>query len=415
MSSLERLAERVRHDQDRALTHGAAWKSARRELQRRGKLDVRSAGVPRQVKWALAAVPLALGLGLALRSVSSGEAERLSAIAGGVVYEPGDALLAPRSAPLPIDFSDGSSVVLAPSSVAQVDDLGRHGAQVSLSAGEAQVHVVHRDHTNWLLNVGPFRVRVTGTRFAVHYNPADEMFELSMAEGSVIVTGCTLGDRGRKVVANETLRATCRPPQAASADELPSEATASGPVQLVADVPSEPPPARREGPTPRPTAHVAAAEPEPPWLPLARGGEYADAYAQLSPIFESELALRGPEELTLMADVARLSGHWDRAEHAYRTLRSRFANTSRAASAAFSLARLAFDQRQSYSEAARWFQIYLDEEPSGPFAREALGRRVEALHRASDTRAARSEAARYLQLYPGGPHARAVRGLLAGP
>jgi TolA-binding protein len=412
MSGFERLGERVRAEQDRSLSHGAAWRLARRELQRR-PAHALSAGVPRPVLWALSAVPLALGLGLVLRSVSSGEGDWITASAGDVSYKRGDAVLAPASAPLPVDFSDGSSVVLAPSSVAKVDDLGRHGAEVTLADGDAQVHVVHRQHTNWLLNVGPFRVRVTGTRFAVHWNPVDEAFELSMAEGSVIVSGCNLGDRGRKVVANETLRASCRPPKAAQNDAAQNDAVAapaSAPAHALAEAVSEPPPARRE--TARPTAHALPAEPE--WLTLAQGGEYSDAYERLGPIFETELAVRGSEELTLMADVARLSGHWDRAEHAYRTLRSRFANTSRAASAAFSLARLAFDQRESYSEAARWFQVYLDEEPSGPFAREALGRRVEALHRASDTHAARSEAARYLQLYPNGPHARAVRDLLSG-
>jgi TolA-binding protein len=369
------------------------------------------------VLWALAAVPVALGLGLGLRAVYSSEADLITASVGDVMYKPGDALLAPEAAPLPVQFSDGSSLVLAPSARASVADLGPHGAAVTLDTGEARVHVVHRHHTNWLLNVGPFRVRVTGTRFAVNWNPLDEAFELSMAEGSVIVSGCNLGNRGRKVVANETLRASCRPTPVVGQNDIAAPQAERAPTEPAGAVvaASEPPAPRRENPTPRPASPHAAAPVEAEWLTLARGGEYADAYAQLGPIFEDELGLRDSEELTLMADVARLSGHLDRAEHAYRTLRSRFANTSRAASAAFSLARLAFDQRQSYAEAARWFQVYLDEEPSGPFAREALGRRVEALHRDSDTRTARSEAARYLQLYPNGPHARAMSGLLSGP
>jgi hypothetical protein len=416
MNELERLGERVRSEQDRALHHGPALARARcmleqRELGRREAARATS-GVPRRVLWALATVPLALGLGLALRA-ASGQREVLTASTGDVSYRRGDAMLAPASSALPVAFSDGSSVVLAPSSRATVADLRRHGAELTLATGEAEVHVVHRRHTDWLLNVGSFRVRVTGTRFAVQYDPESDALELSMTEGSVVVSGCTLGEQGRKVVANETLRASCPVPILAERDERsPVVTQPPDPAQPVVD-PANGRSTRRESSASRASAPVVISEPE--WLTLAQSGEYSDAYAQLGPRFEHELTLRGPEELTLMADVARLSGHWDRAEHAYRTLRSRFASTSRAASAAFSLARLAFDQRQSYSEAARWFQVYLDEEPSGPFAREALGRRVEALHRAADTRAARSEAARYLQLYPNGPHARAVRGLLAAP
>ncbi|MET0410390.1 MAG: FecR domain-containing protein [Polyangiaceae bacterium] len=416
MSELERLGERLRSEQDRALKHEPALKLARcklerRELERREAVDA-PGGVPRRVLWALATVPLALGLGLALRA-ASGQSEVLTASTGDVSYHRGDALLAPASATLPVDFSDGSSVVLAPSSLATVADLRRHGAELTLATGEAEVHVVHRRHTDWLLNVGSFRVRVTGTRFAVQYDPQSDALELSMTEGSVVVSGCSLGEQGRTVVAHETLRASCRVPTLPENEERAADVMEPAtPARPVVD-PANGRATRREGSSSRPSAQVVTSEPE--WLTLAQSGEYSDAYDQLGPSFEHELTLRGPEELTLMADVARLSGHWDRAEHAYRTLRSRFASTSRAASAAFSLARLAFDQRQSYADAARWFQVYLDEEPSGPFAREALGRRVEALHRAADTRAARSEGARYLQLYPHGPHARAVRDLLAAP
>lgn len=417
MNELDRLGEHVRAEQDRALHHGTALERVQRELGRRREVarcsaESAPAGVPGRVLWALATVPLALGLGLALRAASM-QSDVVTASTGAVSYHRGDAMLAPATSPLPVDFSDGSSVVLEPSSVATVAELRRHGAELTLATGEAKVHVVHRRHTDWLLNVGPFRVRVTGTRFKVQYDPASDALELSMKEGSVVVSGCTLGQEGRKVLANETLRASCRTEQTvASEASAPEVVEATGPVQPVVEAAGEPTRARRET-APRPSAHVVPGDPE--WLTLAHSGEYSDSYAQLGPIFEHELGVRGPEELTLMADVARLSGHWDQAEHAYRTLRSRFGSTSRAASAAFSLARLAFDQRQSYSEAARWFQVYLDEEPSGPFAREALGRRVEALHRAGDTRAARSEATRYLQIYPNGPHARAVRDLLAAP
>ena len=94
---------------------------------------------------------------------------------------------------------------------------------------------------------------------------------------------------------------------------------------------------------------------------------------------------------------------------AYETARRRFPGNERAAVAAFALGRIAFDQRGNYSDAARWFRSYLTEQPSGRLARDALGRLMEAFHRAGDKASARGEAAHYLELYPTGPHAEFAR------
>jgi transmembrane sensor len=428
MSSLSRLGVRLRAEQDRWLSHNPAWRVARREL--RQKLSASPASLeptapagqvfprqsfPRQVVWALAAVPVALGIGLALRAVSVPESELVSVTVGDAVYKRGDPIFAPSNTSVPLSFSDGSSVVLAPGSRATVSELSRHGAELTLATGSASVHVVHRDQTRWLVNAGPFRVRVTGTRFEVGWDPKSDEFRLVMAEGSVTVSGCGFGDAGPRLSGTEAISAHCN----TEAAQRGTDAVASAPRVVVVpeaalkDAPLEPPPLeptapRRAAETRAPARVASSAE----WLKLAQRGDYATAYTLLDPIFDAQLVSRGAAELGLMADVARLSGHWDRAALAYNTLRARYPDTGRAANAAFSLARLAFDQRKSYAEAARWFQAYLDEEPQGPFAREALGRRVEALDRAGDSAAARREGEQYLKLYPEGPHARAVRGLL---
>jgi hypothetical protein len=64
-----------------------------------------------------------------------------------------------------------------------------------------------------------------------------------------------------------------------------------------------------------------------------------------------------------------------------------------------------FDQLASFAEAARWFATYSREQRDGPLAREALGRRMEALARAGDRSAAAHVAEQYLREYPSGPHA----------
>jgi TolA-binding protein len=112
-----------------------------------------------------------------------------------------------------------------------------------------------------------------------------------------------------------------------------------------------------------------------------------------------------------LADAARLAGNVGRATAALETLRRRFAGSPQAAHAAFTLGRIAFDRRRAYGDAARWFSTYLREAPGGPLAREAAGRRMEALARSSDPAGARAAAQQYLERYPAGPHADVARRL----
>ena len=94
-------------------------------------------------------------------------------------------------------------------------------------------------------------------------------------------------------------------------------------------------------------------------------------------------------------------------------LRNRFPDSISAATAAFALGGIAFERRVDYSEAARWFATYLDEQPSGALMGDATGRLMEARHRAGDTLAARRDAQRYLQRFPSGPYAATASGILA--
>jgi TolA-binding protein len=98
---------------------------------------------------------------------------------------------------------------------------------------------------------------------------------------------------------------------------------------------------------------------------------------------------------------------------AFQALRSRGAGSAAAKQAAFSIARVHFDQRAAYAEAARWFRTYLAEQPGGPLAREAEGRLMESLSRAGDRVGARKVAEGYLAKYAQGPHERVARQLLS--
>src|SRR5207247_10434414 len=65
------------------------------------------------------------------------------------------------------------------------------GAEVVLEHGSLAAHVVHGTATAWVVRAGPYRVRVTGTRFAVDWR--SPKLEVSLYEGAVTVEGGVLG------------------------------------------------------------------------------------------------------------------------------------------------------------------------------------------------------------------------------
>lgn len=119
------------------------------------------------------------------------------------------------------------------------------------------------------------------------------------------------------------------------------------------------------------------------------------------------------EELLVLADASRYAGRFERADEALAAARRRFPGSDPAASAAFERGRIAMDVQRDLGPAADHFETYLREKPDGSLAREALGRALEARHRAGDNTRAGRLAVRYLAAYPDGPHAALARKVTA--
>jgi TolA-binding protein len=348
-------------------------------------------------------------------------------------------LAAPPGGELPLSFSDGTSVRLDREARARVARIDEKGAQLVLESGRARASVIHREDTRWDVDVGPYQVRVTGTRFDVSWDPTVEVFLLVLEEGSVRVTGPLLGD-GLAVVAGQTVRAAVKeqrleisaggkPIAAAPAADPSQPAQALDPAPAIAPPPApagDTPPAAAE-PEPidldDPAALLpsgAAANPPPAsgprvpvWRQLAAAGKYKEALAAVEKLgFDEVCATGSPGDLMTLSDAARLAGSGARATQALAALRERFPGDKRASMAAFVQGKIAFDQRGAYADAARWFETYLREQPAGPVAREAAGRLMEARQRSGDLQGARSAAESYLKAYPMGPHAEMARKLL---
>jgi len=148
------------------------------------------------------------------------------------------------------------------------------------------------------------------------------------------------------------------------------------------------------------------------WKQLAQEGRYADALAAAEADgFETACRRASTGDLLLLGETARFAGSPKRAEQALHLVRARPGAKHEAALSAFTLGRIAYDRR-SYRDAARWFETYLREEPSGSLAREAAGRLIEAEKAAGDQLAARDAASAYLAKYPAGPHAGLARTIL---
>ena len=314
-------------------------------------------------------------------------------------------LEASASEPLPVAFSDGSSLNLSAGSAGRVTSLSRAGATVTLEHGQMAVHVNPASHAHWWMNAGPFVVEVTGTRFDLSWSPDDAHLSLKLNEGKVTVSGCALGV-GHRVHAGELLDTSCASvaTHAAAVNALP----ASDPKANDPTAPSAPPSAASDSNAAQPA--LAAL---PTWRALGSAGKYEAAYqAAESAGFSEQARSANRADLLLLADVARYAGHLPDAASTYSALRSRFPGSTEAAVAVFMLGRLAADQRAAFGEAARDFQSYLNERPKGQFALEARGRLVEALHRSGDNAAARAAATDYLHRYPNGPYAAQARKLV---
>ena len=343
--------------------------------------------------------------------------------ANGVSGTVGAFLAAPADAELPIAFSDGTRMSVAPGARARIAEVTPRGARVLVESGVVHASVVHRSDTHWLVDAGPFEVKVTGTRFDVAWQPGEQAIVVSLHEGSVVVTGCGLAD-GQRVSGGQQLHASCKTgaatlaplaPLAAGGTTEPAGATAgllAPPLPLttaapepVATAASSLPDAPRELGEPAPTSAAAARG------AVAIGGRAAGSPAAAAPA--ASAAAPTAAELLARANADRYAGRFDAASESLDAVRRRFRGTDDAATAAFELGRIAFDGHHDFGAAGDWFDTYLRERPAGPLAREALGRAIEARHRAGEANRAVDLATRYVALYPDGPHATLARRLAA--
>jgi TolA-binding protein len=200
------------------------------------------------------------------------------------------------------------------------------------------------------------------------------------------------------------------PPEEVSARDEAIEAVK---VQSVTRPPIKKKPKKKEAAVSE--AKVASLDRHRPetWQDLCDLGRYSDALAAAEKQgFARLLKTLDDAQLWRLADAARYTGRGKLAREALLSVRRRFRSSWRARVAAFLLGRIAIEMLNDPREASGWFNIYLREDPDGPLAEEALGRRIGTCRQAGMRAESCRVAAKYLDRFPEGSFAEYARSVL---
>lgn len=325
-----------------------------------------------------------------------------------------------------IHFSDGSEVVLDQESRTQVRDLAADGARIVLSQGRAHTFIVPRPHARWQVAAGPYVVQVTGTVFDVEWSEANQALDVWLRKGSVRVHGPLIGGgvvmtRGQHLLTR--IRDNKIVLDSDSADELGAAGVTASPSTTAlldsdgdrettggapgpAEAPEASAPANGAA---RADARRGGNPPDHAWARhLAHGDFEAVIAAAERRGINTVLAHGTRRDLGALADAARYTRRGGLARLALRAERTRFPASADGREAAYFLGNLAEDEG-SPRTAVTWFARYLQENPSGTYASQALARTMIIHSQQHDGAQARADAEEYLRRHPTGSYAEAAR------
>lgn len=385
----------------------------------------------RRKTWGLVAASAFAATAIALATSSFGSDE-LEVHLHGTLLAENAALVADEATELPLQFSDGSRIVLEPLAKASVGTIANDRADVTLEHGRISARIQAATGVDWTIGAGPYRVHVTGTQFTVDWSRSAG-FRVAVAQGSVRVTGGDLPSNGVFVHAGEQLSRLAKessptaalageaqsdaaedPSQATDEASLPGAAEQRGAQQAIVQPRASVRATARSLEESEPPAGGAVAEPAAPsWLEFASNGSYSEAVqAAERQGFDQLVTTATQSDLLLLANSARYVRNGHRAKQAYTAIRQRFPGSNAARLSAFYLARLAGDVEGQPRAEASWLRTYLAESPSGELAGSARARLMETLRASGDLVGAKSVAKDYLKYHPQGPHAAVARSIL---
>jgi ferric-dicitrate binding protein FerR (iron transport regulator) len=310
-----------------------------------------------------------------------------------------------------LKFVDGTVIELAPGSSGRLGEVDDRGAHVAIDDGSALVNVIPKPQARWIVDAGPFRIAVHGTVFTAAWDRARGRLDVRLEHGLVSVTGPVTAapipmHTGQHLTVSLSQKKVLLRALDAADDRLDDGALPAAPPIAAG------PPAPAAGPPPARPAHVARPAGRS-WTAELAAGHFDTILEDAGRDLTRALASRPTDELAALADAARYRRRDDVAERALHAQRRRFPGTVRATDAAFFLGRLS-ENRGAAGQAVRWYDQYLAEAPDGPYAADALGRKMIAVRDLRGDDAARDLAHEYLRRFPRGSYAGAASALRGG-
>ena len=361
-------------------------------------------------KWAMAGA-LAVALGVTAYRLSLGSSDRpLYCVVEGASVGPAEIITATSSAR--VLFSDESRLEIEPPAKIRVLGTDAHGAHMAIADGAIDVDIKPRKNSTWRFEAGPFSILVKGTAFRLGFDAAKGRLDLQVKTGVVDVRG-PREDRVLTLRGGESLELFANPQR---------EAPSTAPAQITTALPLA------ASPETAPASRVATKHDTPgghdrlamrdgvnqsvPWSDLIARGDFS-AVVQDAERRGLDVALDRDSALDLitLADAARYTRKYETARRALLALRTRFTGSDRAKDAAFFLGRLSEVEPESPAAALTWYDTYLVEAGKGPYAAEALGRKL-ILLAGMDRELARKAARTYLQRFPDGNQAELARSVV---
>jgi transmembrane sensor len=289
-------------------------------------------------------------------------------------------------------LSDGSTLTLSGATDVEVLDNSATSVVLQQHRGKVLYRIRPGGPRRWTIECGLATVEVIGTEFRVDRSEAGVHVEVS--RGVVLVRGERVPDRAARLSAGMSLDVALSPTGAIVAPT----ATAIASVE----------PSAKEDAPPAPAIE------EPSWKALAKHGESAKAYTELGPGGVARVArVASVDELLLLADVARLSGHAGEALMPLERIISTYPKSAQAPLAAFTLGKIQLGG--SPAAAASTFERAIALGLPGGLAEDAYARLIEARSRAGDKAGAEAAYQRYVARFPGSRRAAELKRWLGSP
>jgi TolA-binding protein len=319
-----------------------------------------------------------------------------------------------------LSFSEGTKVSLMPGARGRLRTVDSAGARIAIDNGAAFFQVTPRSGARWLIDVGPFLVKVNGTVFKLSWDVPGERFELDLEQGRVSVSGPVSGGdialrSGQRLVVNlsksETVITEDAPPAALVDSGLEQEAAPSS------DLPSlrpsnEPPRPMRKDDSESPALPVVLKATQSRWGKAVAAADWDRILREAETTgLQSTLETATSEDLFALADAARYRRRMALAREALLAERRRFPASARAIDTAYLLGRVEESSERGLAEALKWYDEYLARAPTGTYASESLGRKMILTNELMGTAQARPLAEAYLQRFPNGTYAGSAQAL----